>query len=80
METRILVENYLALRLAALMPSRSRPFSDSCPPVTLGRVQSRVAAGGADQAITRAIDTHVQAEQANDDDSDGSAGVLAPMR
>jgi hypothetical protein len=36
-------------------------------------------ARGADQAITRAIDTHVQAEQANDDDDDdGSAGVLAP--
>jgi hypothetical protein len=32
---------------------------------------------GADQAITRAIDTHVQAEQANDDDDDGTAGVLA---
>jgi hypothetical protein len=38
-----------------------------------------VAAGGADQAITRAIDTHVQVEQANDDDGDGSAGALAPM-
>jgi integrase len=36
-------------------------------------------ARGADQAITRAIDTHVQAEQANDDDDDGSAGVLAPV-
>jgi integrase len=36
-------------------------------------------ARGADQAITRAIDTHVQAEQANDDDGDGSAGALAPM-
>ena len=31
-------------------------------------------ARGADQAITRAIDTHVQAEQANDDE-DGSAGT-----
>ena len=36
-------------------------------------------ARGADQAITRAIDTHVQVEQANDDDDDGSAGVLAPV-
>jgi integrase len=37
-------------------------------------------ARGADQAITRAIDTHVQAEQANDDDDDdGTAGVLAPV-
>src|SRR5450755_1982397 len=34
-------------------------------------------AGGADQAITDAIDTHVQAEQRGDDD--GSAGVLAPV-
>ena len=36
-------------------------------------------ARGADQAITRAIDTHVQAEQTNDDDDDGSAGILAPV-
>jgi hypothetical protein len=36
-------------------------------------------ARGADQAITRAIDTHVQAEQADDDDDDGSAGVLVPV-
>jgi hypothetical protein len=36
-------------------------------------------ARGADQAITLAIDTHVQAEQANDDDDDRSAGVLAPV-
>jgi integrase len=37
-------------------------------------------ARGADQAITRAIDTHVPAEQANDDDDDdGSAAVLAPV-
>jgi hypothetical protein len=35
-------------------------------------------ARGADQAITTAIDTHVQAEQANDDD-DGPAGVLAAV-
>jgi len=34
-------------------------------------------AHGADQAITSAIDTHVQAEQDNDDD--GSAGALAPV-
>jgi integrase len=34
-------------------------------------------ARGADQAITSAIDTHVQAEQGNDDD--GSAGALAPV-
>jgi transcriptional regulator with XRE-family HTH domain len=33
-------------------------------------------ARGADQAITRAIDTHVQAEQRDEDD--GQAGVLAP--
>jgi hypothetical protein len=31
-------------------------------------------ARGADQAITRAIDTHVQAEHANDDDDDGLPG------
>jgi integrase len=36
-------------------------------------------ARSADQAITRAIDTHVHAEQADDDDDDGSAGVLAPV-
>ena len=36
-------------------------------------------ARGADQAITRAIDTHVQAEQANGDDDDGEAGTLAPV-
>jgi Phage integrase family len=35
-------------------------------------------ARGADQAITRAIDTHVQAEQRDEDDDDGQAGVLAP--
>jgi hypothetical protein len=35
-------------------------------------------ARGADQAITGAIDTHVQAEQLGDDD-DGPAGVLAPV-
>jgi integrase len=35
-------------------------------------------ARGADRAITDAIDTHVQAEQRNDDD-DGSTGVLAPV-
>jgi hypothetical protein len=34
----------------------------------------------ADKAITNAIDTHVQAEQGNDDeDDDGLAGVLAPV-
>jgi hypothetical protein len=36
-------------------------------------------ARGADRAITDAIDTHVRAEQANDDDDDRSAGVLAPV-
>jgi hypothetical protein len=36
-------------------------------------------AQGADQAITDAIDTHVQREQASrDDDDDGPAGVLVP--
>jgi hypothetical protein len=40
----------------------------------------RHEARGADQAITRAIDAHGQAEQASDDDDDdGSAGVLAPV-
>jgi integrase len=36
-------------------------------------------ARGADQCDHPAIDTHVQAEQAADDDDDGSAGVLAPV-
>ncbi|HUK68485.1 MAG TPA: site-specific integrase [Streptosporangiaceae bacterium] len=36
-------------------------------------------ARGPDQSITRAIDSHVQAEQANDDDDDGEAGTLAPV-
>ncbi len=39
-------------------------------------------ARGADQAITNAIDTHVQAEQDNvaqGDDDDGQAGALAPV-
>jgi hypothetical protein len=37
-------------------------------------------ARGADQAITSAIDSHVQAEQGGDeDDDDGQAGVLAPV-
>jgi hypothetical protein len=37
-------------------------------------------ARGADQAITNAIDIHVQAEQCgDDDDNDGPAGVLAPV-
>ena len=35
-------------------------------------------ARGADQAITNAIDSHVQAEQRGDDD-DGQAGTLAPV-
>jgi len=36
-------------------------------------------ARGADQAITSAIDAHVQAERAkDDDDDDGTAGVLVP--
>jgi len=36
-------------------------------------------ARGADKAITNAIDTHVQAEQAKrDDDEDGPTGVLVP--
>ena len=35
-------------------------------------------ARGADKAITDAIDTHVQAEQGDQDD-DGSAGAAAPM-
>jgi hypothetical protein len=34
---------------------------------------------GADQAITDAIDRHVQAEQDGDEDDAGSAGVLAPL-
>ncbi len=36
-------------------------------------------ARGANQAITRAIDTHVQAEQRYEEDDDGQAGVLAPV-
>jgi len=36
-------------------------------------------AQGADKAITDAIDTHVQGEQAKrHDDEDGSSGVLIP--
>jgi hypothetical protein len=36
-------------------------------------------AQGADKAITNAIDTHVQAEQAKrDDDEDGPTGMLVP--
>jgi integrase len=35
-------------------------------------------ARGADQAITDAIDHHVQAEKRKSDDDDGSAGVLVP--
>ena len=34
-------------------------------------------ARGADQAITDAIDTHVQAEKPGDDDDERPAGVLA---
>ena len=36
-------------------------------------------ARGADQAMTDAIDTHVQAEQHSDEDDDGQAGTLAPV-
>jgi hypothetical protein len=36
-------------------------------------------ARGADQAITSAIDQHVQAEQYGDEDDDGQAGALAPV-
>jgi len=36
-------------------------------------------ARGADQLITNAIDAHLQSEQSkDDDDEDGSAGVLVP--
>jgi integrase len=35
-------------------------------------------ARGADQAITDAIDTHVQAGQCQGDDDDGAASVLVP--
>jgi hypothetical protein len=38
----------------------------------------RHEARGADQAITDAIDTHVQAGQHQGDDDDGAAGVLFP--
>jgi hypothetical protein len=34
-------------------------------------------ARGADQAITSAIDSHVQAHQRGNEDSDGQAGALA---
>jgi hypothetical protein len=36
-------------------------------------------ARGADQAITSAIDSHVQAEQHDRDEDDGQAGALAPV-
>jgi hypothetical protein len=32
-----------------------------------------------DQAITSAIDSHVQAEQHDQDEEDGQAGALAPV-
>ena len=35
-------------------------------------------ARGADQRITDAIDSHVQAERGQDDDDDGPAGALVP--
>ena len=34
---------------------------------------------GADQAITSAIDSHVQAGQRSDEDDDGQTGTLAPV-
>jgi hypothetical protein len=34
---------------------------------------------GADQRITDAIDSHVQAERDRDDDDDGAAGAFAPV-
>ena len=36
-------------------------------------------ARGADQTITSAIDSHVQAEQRGDEVGDGQAGALAPV-
>jgi integrase len=39
----------------------------------------RHEARGVDQAITSAIDTHVQAEQRGEDDDNGPTGVLAPV-
>lgn len=36
-------------------------------------------ARGADRAITDAIGRHVQTEQDDDEDEDGSAGTLAPV-
>jgi len=39
------------------------------------------AAGGADDAITEAMDSHVEAEQVCDEDGDnGAAGALVPAR
>ena len=37
------------------------------------------AARGADEAITKAMDAHVEADQADDEDGDdGAGGVLVP--
>jgi hypothetical protein len=46
-------------------------------PISVRSLPHQHEARGADQAITRAIDTHVQAEQATDED--GQAGALAPV-
>jgi hypothetical protein len=36
-------------------------------------------ARGTDKTITGAIDSHIQAEQGQSDDDDGSAGALVPV-
>jgi hypothetical protein len=49
------------------------PFGRHARPASPSR-----AISGADRAITDAIDMHVQAERAKDDDDDGQADALAP--
>ena len=70
----------LALVLVAIQrPTHYEPVLVCC-----SRANTRAAliyqheARGADQRITDAIDSHVQAERDQGDDDDGQAGALVP--
>jgi hypothetical protein len=65
---------------AAAREGRIRtPTTAGCSPSSATWSPDRLLRG-ADQAITSAIDSHVQAEQrGGEDDGDGEADVLAPV-
>ncbi len=58
---------------------QTRPLLKGIPRVAISDSARKHEARGADQLITNAIDAHLQGEQSkDDDDEDGSVGVLVP--